>query len=34
MLTFIDADGNFIPLKPGSTWFELVRPETDVLIQP
>jgi len=34
MLSVIDADGNPIPLKPGNTWFQLVRPETAVQTQP
>lgn len=34
MLKFIDADGNPIPLKPGITWFQMVRPEQDVQIEP
>ncbi len=34
MLSFIDADGNPIPLKPGITWFQLVRLDTQVQIQP
>lgn len=34
MLTILDADGNPIPLKPGITWFQLVRLDADVQIQP
>ncbi|MBN1260569.1 MAG: DUF3048 domain-containing protein [Anaerolineae bacterium] len=29
MLTFIDGEGNFIPLKPGNTWFQMVLLETE-----
>jgi hypothetical protein len=25
MLTFVDPDGNPIPLKPGKTWLEVVN---------
>ncbi|HEY4689467.1 MAG TPA: DUF3048 domain-containing protein [Anaerolineae bacterium] len=34
MLAFIDAAGNPIPLKPGITWFQMVRLDTNVQIQP
>ncbi len=30
MLTFVDPDGNPIPLKPGKTWVELVRLDAPV----
>ncbi len=34
MLTLIDSAGNPIPLKTGITWFQVVRPDTAVRIQP
>ncbi len=34
MLAFIDTDGNPIPLKPGATWFQMVRLDMTVQIQP
>jgi hypothetical protein len=34
MLTFTDAAGNPIPLKPGITWFQMVRPDANIPIQP
>jgi hypothetical protein len=34
MLSFVDADGSPIPLKPGVTWFQMVRPDTQVQTQP
>jgi hypothetical protein len=34
MLKFVDGDGNPIPLKPGVTWFQMVRPDQTVQIEP
>jgi len=34
MLTFLDADGDPIPLKPGTTWFQVVRLNTLVQVEP
>lgn len=34
MLTFVDPDGQPIPLKPGSSWVELVRLDAPVETQP
>jgi hypothetical protein len=34
MITVVDAAGRPIPLKPGITWFQLVRPDTATQIQP
>ena len=34
MITFIDGEGNPIPLKPGTTWFQIVRPDTSAQIAP
>jgi hypothetical protein len=34
MFRFIDEEGNPIPLKPGITWFQLVRLDAEVSIEP
>ena len=34
MLTFLDAEGNPMPLKPGTTWFQMVRLNTPVQVEP
>lgn len=34
MLTVVDAEGKIIPFKPGITWFQLVRPDTLVQLEP
>lgn len=34
MFRFIDEDGNPVPLKPGITWFQLVRLDAEVSIEP